>query len=130
GGVEAGGWRRGHRPDGGTAAQCGAQPGGEEAREGRDRQEAQARVTRLRHSDPAGPGYRRLTSRKGPRYVDEAGNPIVDERELERIRSLVIPPAWVDVWICADANGHIQAVGTDQAGRRQDRKSTRLNSSH
>jgi DNA topoisomerase-1 len=76
-------------------------------------------VTRLRHSDPAGPGYRRLTSKKGPRYVDEAGNAIVDERELERIRSLVIPPAWVDVWICADANGHIQAVGTDQAGRRQ-----------
>jgi DNA topoisomerase-1 len=76
-------------------------------------------VTRLRHSDPTGPGYRRLASRKGPRYVDEAGNAIVDERELERIRSLVIPPAWVDVWICADANGHIQAVGTDQAGRRQ-----------
>ncbi len=76
-------------------------------------------MTRLRHSDPAGPGYRRLASRKGPRYVDEAGNAIVDERELERIRSLVIPPAWADVWICADANGHIQAVGTDQAGRRQ-----------
>jgi DNA topoisomerase-1 len=76
-------------------------------------------VTRLRHSNPAGPGYRRVSSRKGPRYVDEAGNPIVDERELERIRSLVIPPAWSDVWICAEANGHIQAVGTDQAGRRQ-----------
>lgn len=76
-------------------------------------------MTRLRHSDPAGPGYRRLASRKGPHYVDEAGNPIVDDRELERIRSLVIPPAWTDVWICADANGHIQAVGTDQAGRRQ-----------
>ncbi|WP_345761101.1 DNA topoisomerase IB [Diaminobutyricibacter sp. McL0608] len=76
-------------------------------------------MTRLRHSDPAGPGYRRVDSRKGPRYVDEAGNPLVDERELERIRSLVIPPAWTDVWICAQANGHIQAVGTDQAGRRQ-----------
>ncbi|ERK72706.1 hypothetical protein N136_00912 [Leifsonia aquatica ATCC 14665] len=48
-----------------------------------------------------------------------AGNPIVDERELERIRSLVIPPAWEDVWISPDARGHIQAVGTDQAGRRQ-----------
>ena len=76
-------------------------------------------MTRLRHSDPGGPGYRRLASKKGPRYVDEAGNAIVDERELERIRSLVIPPAWTDVWICADANGHIQAIGTDQAGRRQ-----------
>jgi DNA topoisomerase-1 len=76
-------------------------------------------VTRLRRSDPSGPGYRRVTSKKGVTYEDEAGNPIVDERELERIRSLVIPPAWLDVWITPDARGHIQAVGTDQAGRRQ-----------
>lgn len=76
-------------------------------------------MTRLRHSDPSGPGYRRLASKRGPRYVDEGGVAIVDERELERIHSLVIPPAWQDVWICADARGHIQAVGTDQAGRRQ-----------
>ena len=76
-------------------------------------------MTRLRRSDPAGPGYRRRTSAKGPVYEDEAGNRIVDERELERFRSLVIPPAWEDVWICPDARGHIQAVGTDRAGRRQ-----------
>jgi DNA topoisomerase-1 len=76
-------------------------------------------VTRLRRSDPSGPGYHRRASTKGPVYEDEAGNPIVDERELERIRSLVIPPAWEDVWISPDARGHIQAVGTDQAGRRQ-----------
>lgn len=76
-------------------------------------------MTRLRRSDPSGPGYARRTSAKGPLYEDEAGNPIVDERELERIRSLVIPPAWKDVWISPDARGHIQAVGTDQAGRRQ-----------
>lgn len=43
----------------------------------------------------------------------------MDERELERIRSLVIPPAWKDVWISPDARDHIQAVGTDAAGRRQ-----------
>ncbi|MBB2966827.1 DNA topoisomerase IB [Leifsonia aquatica] len=76
-------------------------------------------MTRLRRSDPSGPGYHRRASNKGPVYEDVAGNPIVDERELERIRSLVIPPAWEDVWISPDARGHIQAVGTDQAGRRQ-----------
>lgn len=76
-------------------------------------------MTRLRRSDPSGPGYHRRTGSKGPVYEDEAGNAIVDERELERIRSLVIPPAWEDVWISPDARGHIQAVGTDQAGRRQ-----------
>ncbi|WP_313543251.1 DNA topoisomerase IB [Leifsonia aquatica] len=76
-------------------------------------------MTRLRRSDPSGSGYHRRASTKGPVYEDEAGNPIVDERELERIRSLVIPPAWEDVWISPDARGHIQAVGTDQAGRRQ-----------
>lgn len=76
-------------------------------------------MTRLRRSDPSGPGYHRRASPKGPVYEDEAGNRIVDERELERIRSLVIPPAWEDVWISPDARGHIQAVGTDQAGRRQ-----------
>lgn len=76
-------------------------------------------MTRLRRSDPSGPGYHRRASTKGPVYEDEAGNPVVDERELERIRSLVIPPAWEDVWISPDARGHIQAVGTDQAGRRQ-----------
>nr|WP_221209519.1 DNA topoisomerase IB [Leifsonia aquatica] len=73
----------------------------------------------MRRSDPSGPGYHRRASNKGPVYEDVAGNPIVDERELERIRSLVIPPAWEDVWISPDARGHIQAVGTDQAGRRQ-----------
>lgn len=76
-------------------------------------------MTRLRRSDPSGPGYRRVNGRKAPAYQDEAGNPIVDERELERIRSLVIPPAWKDVWISPDARGHIQAVGIDQAGRKQ-----------
>ena len=76
-------------------------------------------MTRLRRSDPSGPGYRRIQTKKGPAYEDEAGNRIVDERELERVRSLVIPPAWRDVWISPDARGHIQAVGTDQAGRRQ-----------
>jgi DNA topoisomerase IB len=44
---------------------------------------------------------------------------IKDPRTLARVKALVIPPAWEDVWICPDPNGHIQAVGTDAAGRRQ-----------
>jgi hypothetical protein len=44
---------------------------------------------------------------------------IKDARTLTRIRSLVSPPAWEDVWICTDPQGHIQAIGTDSAGRRQ-----------
>ncbi|RFS83585.1 DNA topoisomerase IB [Actinomadura spongiicola] len=47
------------------------------------------------------------------------GRPLADPAEKERIRSLVIPPAWKDVWICPDPDGHIQAMGTDAAGRRQ-----------
>lgn len=64
------------------------------------------------------PGLRR--ERAGPafRYLDEKGDPVTDAA-LRRIRSLVIPPAWDDVWIAADPLAHIQAVGTDAAGRRQ-----------
>ena len=51
--------------------------------------------------------------------MDAAGKAVRDEQELERIRALAIPPAWTDVWVCADELGHIQAVGTDAAGRRQ-----------
>ena len=73
---------------------------------------------RLRRSNPAKPGLRRVRRGTGFSYVDAAGSP-VDPEVRERIRSLVIPPAWTDVWICPDARGHIQAVGTDDAGRRQ-----------
>jgi DNA topoisomerase-1 len=73
---------------------------------------------RLRRSDPAGPGYRRVRRGRGFGYRDAAGRPVGAD-ELARIKALVIPPAWTDVWICADPRGHIQAVGTDAAGRRQ-----------
>lgn len=56
---------------------------------------------------------------RGFSYLDEQGMPIRDEEALDRIASLAIPPAWRDVWICPQANGHLQAVGTDDAGRRQ-----------
>jgi len=52
-------------------------------------------------------------------YLDPSGARITDPRVLDRARQLVIPPAWTDVWICADPNGHIQATGVDARGRRQ-----------
>jgi DNA topoisomerase I len=74
---------------------------------------------RLRRSDPSRPGYTRRRRGKGFTYHDLTGAAITDQAELERIRALVIPPAWRDVWICPDPRGHIQAVGIDAAGRRQ-----------
>jgi DNA topoisomerase-1 len=73
---------------------------------------------RLRRGNPAGPGLRRIRRGRGFSYVD-GDEPVTDPEVLDRIRSLAIPPAWRDVWICAHPNGHIQAVGTDDAGRRQ-----------
>ena len=65
------------------------------------------------------PGIRRVTDRRGVRYLDPSGKPLRDEAALARIRKLVIPPAWSGVWICADARGHIQAVARDARGRKQ-----------
>jgi DNA topoisomerase I len=76
-------------------------------------------VVRLRRADPGRPGYTRRRRGKGFSYTDRSGAPLTDPAELERIRALAIPPAWRDVWICPDPRGHIQAMGTDQAGRRQ-----------
>jgi DNA topoisomerase-1 len=53
------------------------------------------------------------------RYVDTTGRPVSDRRILARIRSLAIPPAWTDVWICPDERGHVQATGRDARGRKQ-----------
>jgi DNA topoisomerase IB len=74
---------------------------------------------RLRRSDPNKPGYSRRRRGKGFSYHDRTGAVLSDPDELARIRALVIPPAWRDVWISPDPRGHIQAVGTDAAGRRQ-----------
>ncbi|GAA6527655.1 DNA topoisomerase IB [Intrasporangium sp. DVR] len=73
---------------------------------------------RLRRSDPAKPGLRRVRRGKGFAVVDAEGRP-ADAETRERVKALVIPPAWEDVWVCPWPNGHIQAVGTDAAGRRQ-----------
>ncbi|MGW6529002.1 DNA topoisomerase IB [Streptomyces venezuelae] len=74
---------------------------------------------RLRTSHIDGPGITRVRSGRGFRYTDASGRPVTDPAEKERLRALVIPPAWRDVWICPWPNGHLQAVGTDAAGRRQ-----------
>lgn len=72
----------------------------------------------LRHVDPEAPGWSRRRAGRGFSYRDLSGEPVTGA-ERERIASLAIPPAWTDVWICPDPDGHLQAVGTDEAGRRQ-----------
>ncbi|MGV0734879.1 DNA topoisomerase IB [Mycobacterium syngnathidarum] len=74
---------------------------------------------RLRRSVVGGPGIRRVRRGRGFSYRDEDGTVVTDSATLKRIDDLVIPPAWKKVWICSSPNGHIQAVGTDVAGRRQ-----------
>jgi DNA topoisomerase IB len=73
----------------------------------------------LSRSDLDEPGIGRRRAGRGFRYLSPAGERVRDPETLRRIKALVIPPAWTDVWISPDANGHIQAVGTDAAGRRQ-----------
>jgi DNA topoisomerase IB len=75
--------------------------------------------TRLRRADCSGPGIRRRRHGRGFSYVDERGDRIDDPEVLERIAELAIPPAWEGVWICPYPNGHLQATGTDAAGRKQ-----------
>jgi DNA topoisomerase IB len=76
-------------------------------------------MPRLRRVDCSSPGIVRRRRGRGFEYLDEDGERITDAEVLERIRELVIPPAWEEVWICPHPFGHIQAVGTDAAGRRQ-----------
>lgn len=78
-----------------------------------------ARAARLRYVHDTAPGIRRLRSGKGFRYRGPDGKAVKEEETLRRIRSLVIPPAWLDVWICTSADGHIQATGRDKKGRKQ-----------
>ena len=76
-------------------------------------------VSALVRSDPGAAGIRRSRCGRGFRYVGPGGAAVRDRGTIARIRSLVIPPAWQDVWICPDPAGHLQATGTDAAGRRQ-----------
>ncbi|MBX9907348.1 MAG: DNA topoisomerase IB [Beijerinckiaceae bacterium] len=78
-------------------------------------------ATRLKRTKPGDLSIRREARGKGFRYVDGEGAPVRDEATLARIRSLAIPPAYRDVRIAAAPNGHLQAVGHDEAGRVQHR---------
>jgi DNA topoisomerase-1 len=80
---------------------------------------ANARAVGLRYVDDHLAGITRKAGKNGFRYLDAKGQPIKDEQELARIKSLAIPPAWIDVWICRWPNGHIQATGRDAKGRKQ-----------
>lgn len=80
---------------------------------------ASAREAGLRYVRDAEPGFTRRRAGRGFRYFDARGRPLRDPATLKRIRALAIPPAWREVWICADADGHLQAVGKDARGRRQ-----------
>jgi DNA topoisomerase-1 len=73
----------------------------------------------LRYVSGYGPAIRRIRSGRSFRYLGPDGKPLRDPKHLNRIRSLVIPPAWTDVWICPSPNGHLQAVGRDAKGRKQ-----------
>lgn len=76
-------------------------------------------MPRVHRVEPTVAGFTRRKRGTGFSYLDARGRPIDDARTLQRIRSLAIPPAWTDVWICPDPWGHIQATGVDAAGRRQ-----------
>jgi DNA topoisomerase I len=76
-------------------------------------------MPRLRRADCSSAGIQRRRRGKGFEYIDQDGARLTDEETLERIRSLAIPPAWEDVWICPFPMGHIQATGIDARGRKQ-----------
>src|SRR5581483_7081580 len=78
-----------------------------------------AKAAKLKYVSDESPGIARKKSGGGFTYLDADGKTIRDFETLARIKSLVIPPAWTDVWICPDENGHIQAVGRDARGRKQ-----------
>ena len=82
---------------------------------------AAARAAGLRYTTDAKPGIARVQHGEGFRYIHADGSPVTDDDTLARIKSLVIPPAWTEVWICAQPNGHLQCTGRDARGRKQSR---------
>jgi DNA topoisomerase I len=78
-----------------------------------------AKLVSLRYVDDSTPGIRRIARGKGFAYVRPDGSAVRDKPTLKRIRGLVIPPAWTNVWICPSPDGHLQATGRDARGRKQ-----------
>src|SRR5688572_5873568 len=73
----------------------------------------------LRYVTDEHPGIHRVKVRRGFKYVGPDGKVVRDREALARIKALVIPPAWTDVWVCPRADGHLQATGRDERGRKQ-----------
>src|SRR5690349_11309783 len=80
---------------------------------------AAAKAAGLRYVSDALPGIQRKRAGKHFSYIGLNGKPIHEKAELQRIRSIGIPPAWTQVWICPNPRGHIQATGRDAKGRKQ-----------
>jgi len=78
-----------------------------------------AKAAGLRYVSDDKPGITRVNKGEGVIYLDKDGKAVEDEATLARIKALVIPPAWTDVWICPSANGHLQATGRDARKRKQ-----------
>lgn len=78
-----------------------------------------AKAAGLRYVSDASPGIQRKRAGKGFSYIDLDGRPIRDHQKLQRLKSLGIPPAYTDVWVCPNPNGHLQATGRDAKGRKQ-----------
>ena len=88
-----------------------------------------AKHARLRYVNDSDSGFGRRRNGKGFVYLDTRGNPLRDPRKVKRIESLVIPPAWREVWICPTSNGHLQATGRDARARPARRASSDRTSS-
>lgn len=84
-----------------------------------DAAKSAARAANLRYVNDDESGFRRRKCGRGFTYATPDGVRITDRATLDRIRTLAIPPAWTDVWICADERGHLQATGRDARGRKQ-----------
>jgi DNA topoisomerase-1 len=80
-----------------------------------------AKAAGLRYVSDTQPGIHRRRRGTGFQYIDTDGKPVRDKETLARIKSLVIPPAWRDVWICTNPKGHLQVTGRDARGRKQSR---------
>lgn len=74
---------------------------------------------RLRHSSDSEPGYSRTRKGRYWAYFDENGERVTDRETIDRLNSIALPPAYTDAWFCKDSNGHLQATGIDDRGRKQ-----------
>src|SRR5262245_23096824 len=80
---------------------------------------AAAKLAGLQYVSDSAPGIRRKTTGLSSGYAGPDGKTVRDRETLDRIKALVIPPAWTDVWICSNPNGHLQVTGRDARGRKQ-----------